>query len=206
MTRWIRAALLGIGVLVIAPAAANAATIFIDFEGMLEATTPAVSGVTFTNATVLTASSFGGSTLNDADFPPTSGGSVAGDIVSIDLTTGDVVLGGPMILVFSNPIASFSGWFSYNTALTLTGLNGVTPVASANSAAGSNLGSSELISLAFAGGITRVEILGDPAGGSFTVDDITAEEAVVVAPEPASMWLLGLGTAALVRRRAKHAA
>ena len=59
--------------------------------------------------------------------------------------------------------------------------------------------------LSFAGGFNRVEILGNPNGFSFAIDDITAETSdVVVAPEPASLWLLGLGAAALARRRAKH--
>jgi hypothetical protein len=109
-----------------------------------------------------------------------------------------------MILAFSNPIASFSAWFTHSETLTLAGFSGLTPVETTNSSAGSNLGSTEFISLSFAGGATRVEISGVPAGGSFTIDDVTAEEAAVVMPEPTSMWLLGLGAAALVRRRVKH--
>jgi len=191
MTRWIHAALLGLGVMVMAPAAANAATIFIDFDTYAEGDTPGEQGVTFTNAIVLTSGAIGGS-LNEIDFPPVSDFNVAGDN------------GGEMTLDFSTPVVSFSGFFTYNTPLVLTAFNGVNPVDTTPSGLVPNLGANELLSLASAGGITRIVILGDVLGGSFAVDNVTAETRVRVAPEPASMWLLGLGAAALVRRRVKH--
>ena len=200
MTRWIRAALLGIGALVMAPAAANAATIFIDFENVLysEGSTPGEQGVTFTNAVVYTSGAIGGS-LNESDFPPHSDFNVAFD----DPT-------GPMVLEFSTPIVSFSAFFTYNAQLTLTALDGGSTVDTETSSTSANFTSApgtpnEQLTLSFAGGFNRVEILGSVSGFSFAIDDITAEtRGVVVAPEPASMWLLGLGAAALIRRRAKH--
>ena len=194
----IRAVLLGLCVVLSAPAAATASTIFIDFEGITEFDPPTAAGVTFANALVLSAPVIGGS-LNDFDFPPRSGFNVAFDA------------GGAITLDFATPVVSFEAFFTYVTGLTLTAFNGVAVVDTAVSTTADNTTSAggtpnELLSLASAGGITRIEILGSVGGGSFTVDDITAETAAVVAPEPATLWLLGMGAAAMVRRRVKTAA
>ena len=180
MKRWICAVVLGMAVAVGAPATAGASTIFIDFEGLAEAQPPTASGVTFTNALVLTAPPVG-QTIDAAIIPPHSGDSVAMDLVSWDLNLPDPVSAGPMVLVFSTPVTTFSGWFTYSTGLTLTGFDGATLIAGPTRA-GSNLGSNEEISFTYNGGLTRIEILGSPNGNSFAVDDITLEEAVVVAP------------------------
>ena len=192
MKRWICAGLLGMCVMLAAPAAATASTIFINFESFTESSAPTAPGVTFTNAVVLTSGAFGGS-LNEFAFPPLSGVNVAFDD------------GGPMILEFSTPVVSFSGFFTYVTSLTVRAFNGALLVDTTPSASTDNTGPggtpNELLSVSDAGGITRIEILGSPFGGSFVVDDITLEIADVVAPEPATLWLLGLGAAAVARRR-----
>lgn len=195
----IRAVLLGFCVVLSAPAAATASTIFIDFEAFTEGDTPSAAGVTFSNAFVLTSGDIGGS-LNSSDFPPKSDFNVAFDAPA-----------GPMTLEFSTPVVSFSAFFTYTTTLALTAFNGASIVDTDTSSTSANFTSSgntpnELISLTSAGGIDRIVILGDLNGGSFVVDDITLETAAVVAPEPATLWLLGMGAAAVVRRRARTAA
>lgn len=169
---------------------ANATTI--DFEGFPDSTilTTQYPGLTFTNTIILTA----GISLDEIDFPPHSGTNVASDNT------------GPITIDFAAPITSFSGYFTYAEPLTLDALDaGSTEVASAISLYSENLVSSgnppnELISVAFAGGFSSVTITGDPAGDSFTMDDITYG----AVPEPDSILALLLGCAALVLARRQY--
>jgi hypothetical protein len=174
----------------------------IDFEGLADGTSVGSfylsNGVTFTNATVITA----GVSLNEIEFPPYSGQNVATDV------------GGPITLNFSSPIVSFSGYFTYATQLLVDGFDSSnSEVASATSALTANFTSSgnppnELLQLAFAGGFDSVTITGDPAGGSFVMDDISFETTGQTPPpppppppgipEPASIWLLGSGFVAAI--------
>jgi hypothetical protein len=160
----------------------HAATI--DFEGLGDSTilTNQYPGLTFTNTIILTA----GISLNEFDFPPHSGTNVASDN------------NGPISIAFSAPITSFSGYFTYVEPLTLDGFDASdTEVASAVSAYSSNdalvgdPGSSpnEFLSLSFAGGMSSVTITGDPAGGSFVMDDAQYTPAATPVPEPSSIIL-----------------
>ena len=179
------------------PAAASAAPIFIDFEAFAEGEVPTGLDVTFSNALVLTSGAIGGS-LNDFDFPPRSDFNVAYDDA------------GPMTLQFLTPIVSFSGFFTYNSQLTLTAFKDGVVVGIASSSATQNFVSAggtgnELLSLFSAGGITSLEIFGSATGGSFVMDDIEFEAAQVTdptpVPEPSTSLLLGLGGLALGVRR-----
>jgi hypothetical protein len=179
--------------LLIVPSRADAASIFIDFEALLEG--DAVNGlvgpdISFSQATVVTA----GSLLNDVDFPPKSGANVAFDD------------GGPLRLDFATPLVSFSGFFTYAVPLTLeffdSASNSLGTVASAlaDNTVGSGGPANELLSGAFAGAAFLL-ITGNPLGGSFVVDDVSIETAAVVAPEPSTMLLIGAGLAAAFRFR-----
>jgi hypothetical protein len=183
--------LLLFGLLLYLQSQARAGTV-LDFEGFPDSTilTSQYAGLTFTNAIILTA----GVSLNEFEFPPHSGVNVASDN------------GGPISISFDNPILSFSGYFTYLEPLTLVGFDALdNQVASAMSAFSSNdalfgdPGSSpnEFLQLAFAGGISSVTIAGDPAGGSFVMDDVTYTSQV---PEPSSRDLTMIAFAALAIR------
>ena len=195
--------LLRLGAFVVAlalPSTVLATTI--DFEAFTDGDviTNQVTEVTFANAMVLTA----GVSLNEFEFPPRSGTNVVFDD------------GGPMSITFTSPLASFGGYFTYLAPLTLEAfspanvlLGSVTSAFSANLALSGDPGSStnEFLQLAFASGIGSVTITGDPAGGSFVLDDatITALQSgpePEPVPEPGTLTLLAVGTVAFARRRA----
>ena len=167
----------------------HAATI--TFEGLPDSTilTNQYAGVTFSNAIILSA----GISLNEFELPPHSGTNVASDN------------NGPMSIVFSSPISSFSGYFTYYEPLTLQAFNASNAqVASATSLFSINVGCdpgplclgdpgsspNELIQVSFAGGISSITITGDPAGGSFAVDDVTYTSVATAVPEPPYLILL----------------
>lgn len=152
----------------------------------------AYAGVTFTNATALTA----GVSLNEFEFPPSSGGTVAFDA------------DGPMRVDFALPVASVGGFFTYLTPVTLRAFSATDALlGSAFSAYSSNLALSgdagslpnEFLGLAV-GGIAYVVIAGDPAGSSFALDDLTFEVATQQVPEPAALGLLLLGLCSALAR------
>jgi hypothetical protein len=170
----------------------------LDFEGFPDSTVLATqyAGLTFTNATVITA----GISLDELEFPPHSGSNVVFDN------------GGPMSISFTAPVSSVSGYFTYAAPLSLAAFNASSDmVASGASAFSSNLalsgdpGSSpnEFLQLTFAGGISSITFAGDPAGDSFTLDDLTYSAQAAATPEPGSIGLLvtGLVGLALFRRR-----
>jgi hypothetical protein len=158
----------------------------IDFEGLPDSTqlTTQYAGLTFTNATVITA----GISLNEFEFPPNSGVNVVFDD------------GGPITIDFSTAVSSVGAYFTYIEPLTLDGFDATDNLlASATSAFSSNdalygdPGSSpnEFISISDAGGISSITITGDPAGDSFVMDDLTFTPITTTsAPEPSSGLLL----------------
>ncbi len=160
----------------------------IHFDGLGDSTfvTTQIPGVVFSNAITLTA----GISLNELDFPPRSGSNVASDS------------GGPITLNFSSPSLDFLGYFTYVVPVTLRGfdasnhlLASVTSLFSTNTSSAGDPGShpNELLEISSAAGFSRVVITGDPAGGSFTLDDaaITTGQVSSV-PEPSPVVLTGL--------------
>jgi len=157
----------------------------IDFEGLADSdpVTTQFPGLTFTNATVLTA----GISLNEFELPPHSGANVIYDD------------GGPIVIDFSAPVAGVSGFFNYRLPLTLMAFDATfNPVATDTSDFFTNLALSgdpgsapnELFNVVFAGGISRVTIVGDPSGSSFSLDDLARTTMV---PEPSTLFLLITG-------------
>ena len=184
---------------------AHAATVTYDFEQFAdsEAVAAQLTGLTFTNARVLTA----GVSLNETEFPPRSGTNVLFDD------------GGAITLSFASPVYSVGAFFSYATAVNLSVYDGNNVLLGALSSlftsnlalsgeAGSNV--NELLSFADASGrISRIVFSGDVAGGSFVMDDLTVDTGATAVPEPQTLALvagmLGLGCVPggwLRRRRA----
>ncbi len=175
-----------------------AAPTVIDFEDRLDGDVVAAqyADLAFANATAITA----GFSLNEFEFPPASGNNVVfedGVGLSID---------------FATPMGSVYGRFNYRAPLIFEAFdasNGL--LATIASLFGSNLGISgelgsitnEVIGATSIGGISRVVITGDPAGGSFTLDDLTFERAAPVngVPEPSTLLLVVAGVVGLGRRR-----
>jgi hypothetical protein len=167
----------------------------IDFEDQADGTilTNQYPGMTFTNATVLTV----GIGLNEFDFPPRSGLNVIFDD------------GGPITLVFASPVLSFTGHFTYLAPVTLYAYDaGHTLLATATSQYSNNLGLSgepgsrpnEPLALAFATGIARIEIRGQAAGSSLTLDDVVTNTVETSIPEPGTL-ILSLASLALLTYR-----
>lgn len=161
-----------------------------------EQVTNQYAGVTFANATAIAA----GLSLNEFEFPPASGANVVFDD------------GGPLTIGFATPVTSVYGYFTYATTLTLSFLafdlgEALAPVTSAfasNLALSGDAGSSpnEWLGASSVGGITGVTIAGDPAGGSFTLDDLSFERLPGNSvPEPGTLLLVVAGVVGLARRR-----
>jgi hypothetical protein len=156
-------------------------TVTLDFEGFPDGTvlTTQYPGLTFTNTIILTA----GTSLNEFEFPPRDGVNLASDN------------NGAMSISFASPILSFAGYFTYTEPLSIQAFDGASVrVASTASLFSKNFVSSgnppnEFLTVGFASGISSVTITGDPAGGSFTLDDATINTGTSV-PEPGSALLL----------------
>lgn len=175
--------------------------VLIDFEGLPDSTpisaTYAAQGVTFANATAITA----GVSLNELEFPPSSG------------TVAVVDDGGPIEGTFATPVASFEARFTYVVPLTITAYQGATQVGEVFSLYGWNYVSSgnppnELIGVSFPGGITRFTIMGDPLlGNSFVMDDFSFIPIPEVNPAlMAALLLTGAGAYRLGRGGRPHGA
>jgi hypothetical protein len=180
--------------LLLLPGKATAGPITINFDGLAEfdSVINQFSGLTFSNATVLTA----GSSLNEFEFPPHSGANAIFDD------------GGAMSIIFSTTAFSFGGFFTYLSPLTLTAfdtsnrvLGSVSSKYSTNLALSGDAGSSpnELLQFMSSIAIGSVTISGGPAGGSFVLDDVTYDTAQV--PEPGTLVLLATGGAISFFRR-----
>lgn len=146
-------------------------------------------GLTFTNASLLTA----GFCLNELEFPPHSGQNVIFDD------------GGPIIINFVNPVLSVEAFFTYMVPLSVTAYDSSNNIIASDLSSFSNnlllsgdAGSTpnELLQVAYAGGISWLEISGDALfGGSFVMDDLTVQPIAI--PEPSMLLLLGSGLMAL---------
>ena len=179
----------------------SAQSALIGFEEFADGTalTNQIAGLTFTNATVLQA----GITLNEFDFPPGGGTNVIVDE------------GGPMSIVFGTSVSTFSAFFTYVSQVTLLAyddadvlVDTATSLFGANFVSAGTVGASpnELLQLDFAGGMRRIELIGDPGGLSFVLDDASFEPVSPGrVPEPSSVLLaataLGLATGARCRSR-----
>lgn len=167
----------------------------ITFEGLTDGTaiTNEFPNLLFVNARIATA----GVSFNEFEFPPHSGTNVAFDD------------GGPMSISFIVPITNVSGHFTYLTRITITAfdtssnvIGSITSAFNNNTALSGDPGSqqNELLSFSFLSGISRIIILGDPQGTSFTLDDLSVQ----TIPEPASLYLLiggGLTFMAILKKR-----
>lgn len=181
----------------------QASSITLDFENLtdLEAVDSQFEGLSFQNAIALAT----GISLNELEFPPRSGSVVISDD------------GAPITILFSSPVPSVSGSFTYTTPLTLTAFDAANQqVAQAISAFGNNLAClagppcsgdlasspNELLGVTFASGIFSLTIVGDRLGGSFALDDLVLGAAETI-PEPPSIYLslIALGALFMLRRR-----
>jgi hypothetical protein len=185
--------------MLVLPVPARADIIVVNFDAFAEfdAVAGQLPGMSFSNATVLTA----GSSLNELEFPPHSGGNVIFDD------------GGFMSIAFDAPIVSFGGHFTYLGPLTLTAydaahnvLGQVGSLFNSNLLLSGDAGSvaNEFIQFTSALGIASVTIAGDPFGGSFVMDDLTFDDGRTSesVPEPTTLALFGvaLGVGAVRRK------
>jgi predicted heme/steroid binding protein len=192
--KWLGTALLAAGLV----GAATAGPIVYNFDTFDDATslTTQYAGLSFTQSTVIKA----GQSLNEASFPPHSADGVVFDD------------GGPITIVFSTPVFSVGGYFTYTSGLTFAvydagnALIGELFSAYANNIAEGvgDAGSvpNELIQFASAGGlIARITITADAGGSSLVLDDLTVDDGATSIPEPSSIALMAGVIAAGLRRR-----
>lgn len=183
-------AAVALGVAVTA-APASAASVVYDFDtlGDLELLDQQYVGLSFTNSRVYRSGAVGGS-LNELEFPPKSGDGVAVDDR------------GAIGISFSQPVFSVGGYFTYFTRLSFSVfdsadvlLYSVNSKFDANSLSSGDPGSSPNEFLYYdssSGAIARIMIAGNPAGESFSLDNLTVDNGNTV-PEPQTLWLaLGL--------------
>jgi len=138
-----------------------------NFEGLIDSTilTNQYTGATFSNTIVLSA----GITLNELELPTHAGTSAASDN------------GGPMTIVFTSPLRSFSGYFTYSLLLTLQAFDSTNHLVASTSSQFSNNealagvpGShpNEVLQVSATASIYKIVITGGAQGASFTVDDV----------------------------------
>lgn len=156
------------------------------------------SGLAFINTTVLER----GISLNEFSFPPHSGDDAAFDD------------GGPIVITFSSPVQSVSGYFTYLNGLTLSAYdsnNNLVDIAYStfltNLADGTgDVGSvpNELLSVAGMGDqIARIVVGSSTSGSSFVMDDLTVSTSITALPIPGTLPLILGGLALIVSCRAR---
>ena len=165
--------------------ASSAGATTLDFETLPDLTLVndyyATEGVHFSSAISLTADF----SLNEFDFPPSSGDIVVGDDWA------------PIEITFDGLAENISANFTYMSQLTFTAFDmaGV-QIGSYVNAGFDNLGSYENIALAFSN-ISSLTIAGE-WDGSFVMDDFSFDVIPSApVPEPATMLLFGTGLAGL---------
>jgi len=161
----------------------GAATSPLDFEGFADGSilTTQYPGLTFANTQILTS----GISLNEFEFPPHSGTIVASDN------------GGPISIRFASPVFSFGAYFTYTKKMTLTASDAQgNQLTTATSGFSNNLaclggppcsgqagsGENEFLQITSKTGISTITIAGDPAGGSFVLDDATYSAVLDIIP------------------------
>ncbi len=139
-------------------------------------------GVHFQNSISLTA----GFSLNEIDYPPSSGVMAIGDDNA------------PIRITFDNPASNIFANFTYGSKLTFTVFDDHgSLIGSYTNPAFSNLGSTEIISLGFSG-VGSLIIAGE-VNNSFIMDDFS----FVPIPPAVILFGSGLGILALYRRKSR---
>lgn len=166
-------------VLLIAYGSVNATTL--DFEDLTDLVSVgdfyASEGVHFTEAISLTA----GFSLNEFDFPPSSGVMAIGDDW------------GPMEITFDEDAENIFANFTYAVGLTLSAYDvNDALLGTVSSLFSDNYGSTEVISLGLSN-VRRLVIEGDQSGNSFIMDDFNFELNSAPVPEPSTILLFGIG-------------
>lgn len=180
---------------------AGAAVITFDDLGVSEtynyiAVTNQYAGLTFSNASVLTAEL----TLDEFEFPPYSGENIVFDD------------GGIMTIRFAAAMGDVGAYFTYASTLVLSFYDATDALAgTVQSAFSSNMGltgddgsqPNEYLHFSSSGGILRIEIVGESSGGSFAMDNLTFMPVAAAVPEPSSILLMVLSMAGAfgLRRR-----
>ena len=140
------------------------ATVY-DFEGLPESQPVAnqIKGLAFSNATILRSTG----SLNELEFPPSSGKQVACDV------------GGPLSVTFAQPVTFVLGFYTHRQALNITAYDasGNIVVTQSSSRQDNRLGfgfpPNEAISVTWPLGIGKITVQGALEGSSFTLDDLT---------------------------------
>lgn len=141
----------------------------------------ASEGVLFTEAISLTA----GFSLNEFDFPPSSG----------QVSIGDDW--GPMEITFDSSVENIFANFTYGTQLTFAAFDiNDSLLATFVNPGVENYGLTEIISLGFTG-VNRLVIAGDPFGASYIMDDFNfdfvQDSSPSAVPEPTTFLLMTCG-------------
>ena len=168
-----------------------ASAVMLDFEDLPDLALVndfyASEGIHFTEAISLTA----GFSLNEFDFPPSSGLIAIGDDW------------GAIEIIFDQDAEDIFANFTYSVGLTLTAYDDNDALIGAVSSLSlDNYGSSELITLGFTG-VQRLVIEGDQLGASFIMDDFNFELNSAPVPEPATILLFSFGLLGLAGLRRK---
>ncbi len=167
---------------------------FLNFEDLSDLTPVndfyAAYGIHFQNTISLTA----GFSLNEFDYPPSSGSVAIGDNFA------------PIQITFDNPMENLFGNFTYGSQLTFTAYDQFGSLIGSFINPGiSNLGNTQLISLNFIG-VSSLVIAGETVN-SYIMDDFNFNPSSAPVPEPTTLVLLGgglLGLVRVVRKRIMH--